>query len=797
MSTSPDRTELLAAVDLGPLLEELSELEARGNAYPCPNPQHDQTGRTPPVSVSNRNGYEVWKCHACDAGGTAIDALMQARGLDAAGAFAELRKRAGRPLGAPLGATHNGRSKTVAIYNYVDEDGELLFQVLRRENKTFPQRRPNGNGGWVWNLNGTRRVLYRLPRVIAAVAAGQWVFVPEGEKDVHALEEAGVVATCNPGGAGCWEDEYAEVLRGARVAVIADKDDPGRRHAREVADSLAGVAAEVRVGEAAEGKDAADHLAAGREVREFVQVALDEVAAAEPAAEPVREAMDWPEPLDQAAYHGLAGEILRTIEPHTEADPAAMLLSFLGAFGNVIGRGAGFRVGASFHASNLYMLLVGPTSSGRKGTAGDEALRVFGMIDPEWRRHRVANGLSSGEGLVWQVRDPITKKRKAKKDEIPNLPDGWLEEIDDPGEEDKRLLVVEPEFSRALEVISREGNTLSPTLRQLWDRGDARSMVKTSPGRTTGALVSITGHITPEELRRKLGDTEIANGFVNRFLIVCSRRSKRLPFGGSLTDGELGVFAARLREAVEHGRRSREIDMDASAKRVWPGLYEALDVDRPGILGAVLRRAVPIVRRLAVIYALLDCEPAIRDTHLAAAAAVWRYCEQSARYVFGDSLGDRKADKLRDALRDARGKGLSRAQLRESIGSNNVPAHEIEAALRLLLENGLAERGHEPTGGRQAEVWRSTEAWEEREEREEREESRSPSGLTSHSSHNSQGGHVNGGPPEDDNGGPGIAQDDPVEGVSERDGYESMAAASLEEEALAERLRAEYGEGMA
>src|SRR5207248_678348 len=111
----------------------------------------------------------------------------------------------------------------------------------------------------------------------------------------------------------------------------------------------------------------------------------------------------------------------------------------------------------------------------------------------------------------------------------------------------------------------------------LWDRGDARSMVKMSPGRTSGALVSITGHISAEELRRQLGDAEIANGFANRFAIVCSRRSKRLPFGGDLTDAELGKFTSRLREAIEHGQRCRELALDQDAIAVWPAIYRELD----------------------------------------------------------------------------------------------------------------------------------------------------------------------------------------------------------------------------
>jgi 5S rRNA maturation endonuclease (ribonuclease M5) len=167
-------------------------------------------------------------------------------------------------------AASNGKREVVATFDYEDEHGDLLFQVVRFEPKDFRQRRPDGRGGWVWRLGDTRRVLYRLPRVLAAVEKGEIIYVVEGEKDADALLEAGEVATCNPMGAGKWRDEYSEALRGARVIIVADRDEAGRKHAAKVAKSLEGVAADVTVVEAAEGKDAAEHLAAGREVTEFV-----------------------------------------------------------------------------------------------------------------------------------------------------------------------------------------------------------------------------------------------------------------------------------------------------------------------------------------------------------------------------------------------------------------------------------------------------------------------------------------------------------------------------------------------
>lgn len=170
--------------------------------------------------------------------------------------------------------------EAIAVYDYPDEQGNLLFQVLRTADKEFRQRAPDVSrkGGWRWNLEGVRRVLYRLPKVIDAVADGNLIYVAEGEKDVHALEAAGAVATCNSGGAGKWRPEYSEVFRDAIVRIVADRDKPGQAHARQVAAALDGIARAVEIVEAAgEGtdagsflKDAADHLAAGHTLAEFV-----------------------------------------------------------------------------------------------------------------------------------------------------------------------------------------------------------------------------------------------------------------------------------------------------------------------------------------------------------------------------------------------------------------------------------------------------------------------------------------------------------------------------------------------
>lgn len=152
----------------------------------------------------------------------------------------------------------NGR-RIAAEYPYTDENGRLLFQVVRLEPKSFRQRRPDGKGGWTWNLNGTRRVLYRLAEVLATKS----VVVCEGEKDCETARALGFVATCNAGGAGKWRDEYSEPLRGKQITIIADADEPGRKHAQQVATSLYSKAESVKVLEFPHTKDLSEWAAMG------------------------------------------------------------------------------------------------------------------------------------------------------------------------------------------------------------------------------------------------------------------------------------------------------------------------------------------------------------------------------------------------------------------------------------------------------------------------------------------------------------------------------------------------------
>jgi Protein of unknown function (DUF3987) len=401
----------------------------------------------------------------------------------------------------------------------------------------------------------------------------------------------------------------------------------------------------------------------------------------------------WPI-MDDAAYYGLAGEIVRTIDPHSEADPVALLVQGLVFFGNVIGNSAHYRVEADHHHANLFAVLVGRSAKGRKGTSGGRVRSVIETVDQPWIEERMKGGLSSGEGLINEVRDEVKKWNPKKK----------ILETVDPGVTDKRLMVTEAEFANALAVMERPGNTLSPTIRNAWDGHTLSTLAKNCPLKATKPHISMVGHITEDELRAGITRTDMANGFANRFLFVCVRRSKLLPHGGNLHEAEILELGQRIKAAVERGKTVGRLQMTEAARREWEAIYPDLSAERPGLLGAITARAEAQCVRLALIYALLDQRENIDVPHLRAALAVWEYCETSATRIFGNALGDPIADEIMRALLQAGSAGMTRTAIRDLFGRHRS-GERIGMALSLLMTKGRARMEEKMTRGRPSETW--------------------------------------------------------------------------------------------
>lgn len=394
------------------------------------------------------------------------------------------------------------------------------------------------------------------------------------------------------------------------------------------------------------------------------------------------EPQPWPDPLDERAWYGLAGEIARAIEPHTEAAPAAVLVTTLLFLGNAMGHTPHARVAGGRHTANEFAVIVGPSAKGRKGSSIGHPRSLMRLIDPVWEERRYLSGLSSGEGLIANVRDPVMGKDGA---------------VVDAGETDKRLMVVEEEFASVLKVMVRESNTLSTALRQAWDSGDMGVMTRQNPLRARGAHISILGHATKQDLQKYLSDTEAWNGFANRFLWICARRSeRRLPRGDTLPT--FGSLVRSAHTALEFARaRDHPVPWGEEAGDTWDRVYPLLSEEKPGRLAAATGRAEAHILRLALLYALLDLCDQIELPHLQAAFAIWRYAEQSAAWLFGDDSLEEEIAEMIEALDGAGSDGLNRRALFAAT-NGHMAAAKLDAVLDQLMSDGRVVARHKSAG---------------------------------------------------------------------------------------------------
>jgi hypothetical protein len=394
----------------------------------------------------------------------------------------------------------------------------------------------------------------------------------------------------------------------------------------------------------------------------------------------------WPQPPAAAAFGGLVGEIVHAVAPHTEADPVAILAQLLVAFGAAAGRGAHFAVEATRHHPNEFVVLVGDSAKARKGSSWDHVQRLLARADPTIAA-RTLTGLSSGEGLIWAVRDPTGP---------------------DPGPGDRRLLVVEPEFASVLKQTARDINTLSPALRSAWDGRPLALLTRTAPARATEAHICVIGHITQAELRHHATSVELANGFLNRFLLIACRRVRLLPEGGRRDPLQGSPLERRLARNLATARTAGQLRLDPHARELWWHAYSRLAQPQPGIAGQLAARAEAHTIRLALLQALIDGARQIETDHLEAALAIWDYAARSATWALDPATGDQLAREIHAALQHSTG-GLTRTQLRD-LFHRNQPAARVDQALAALAAAGKATRTRVLTAGRPAELWTATTA---------------------------------------------------------------------------------------
>lgn len=299
--------------------------------------------------------------------------------------------------------------------------------------------------------------------------------------------------------------------------------------------------------------------------------------------------------------------------------------------------------------------------------------------------------LSSGEGIIYAVRDPTEEWKTNQKTD-----DGRMV-LTDPGISDKRLFILDEEFASALSCTKREGNTLSAILRNLWDSGTIEPLTKTSRTKATGAHIGICTHITVAELARKLDETEALNGFANRFLWICARRQKLVPLPKRMDPSKLFDLQERLIAAVSCTKSIRGMRFSAQAEDLWCQSYPVLSKSQPGLVGTVMNRAEAQTIRLSMLYALLDQSSVIQPVHLQSALALWDYCKASSKYIFAERFDNPAARRIHAALKTG---SKSTTELHK-VFHGRINRALLKSSLQELISQGAIKlrkvRTHGPT----------------------------------------------------------------------------------------------------
>lgn len=397
----------------------------------------------------------------------------------------------------------------------------------------------------------------------------------------------------------------------------------------------------------------------------------------------------WPV-LDPIAFNGLPGRIVRAIEPHSEADPVAMLFTLYAMAGAVIGRGPHMEVGEAQHGARIWPLIIGDTFAGGKGTSKDDTKGILLGAYPDFAC-RIMGGLTSGAGLINQVRDG-----QGDDAEDPNF---------DEGAPDKRLLAIETEFASVLAQGKRETENLPQIMRAAWD-GDRLSTLTVKPRVATGAHIVVIGHITPTELRAKLTKSEVAGGTMNRFLPVLSRRSKLLPNPSRLPQQIRTELTDELRTVLDKAASVGRIQRSQAAEPRWAQVYAQLNTNRMGDahIAPYISRCAPQTIRLSVLTALLDGAEVITEHHVTVAEAMWNYVEASARYVFSGPSPD--LVDLMAFVDAAEGAWVSRTEIVNVCFKRKKTAKEVAVLLNQLITISDYEGVKEATAGRPRELFR-------------------------------------------------------------------------------------------
>lgn len=592
--------------------------------------------------------------------------------------------------------------KTVVAMPYFDEHGKLLATKFRfGPGSKIPYYFEPSDPHVPYGLNNSN--------LKDLVSRTYDLFICEGESDTHTLGSWGLL-TIGISGKHGWLPEYADlpiIENARRIFVCEDQDEvqpngmtSGQEFVASVLRDLPSALVFKPEGLKADGtavKDVSDvHVkykdfddtTAWCEQHPFIQsidIAI-QAATLDKAMRQPKASKQKPSPMRAEAFYGLAGKIVRLLEPVLETDRPAILSNVLATLGVLFQHEAHARVISDMHYPVDYFLTVGNSAISRKGTTTNAVLELVDRVQPDFKS-RILRGLSTGQGLI----NALIKRKPEGEEQDPNLPSEAIAES---------VLVEVSEFAELLAVVKRDENTLSAVLRDLWDGKPAAVLTRADPLKVQNVSLGQIAHITSTELLNKLTATDRANGFANRFLFIWSERIKLLPKGDS-SHLNYSDVAIELHAALEAARGLGQVKRDSDAELLWAEEYKRLTTRGASMTDVLLNRADAHVVRLSLLYALLDKSRVIRHEHLLAALAFWDYCEESVRYVFGDAV-DAIDEKIFKALEHG---ALTDGELRRRVFNDHRTAEWVEAKMAELERQRRVRRDTKDLKTKTVDAW--------------------------------------------------------------------------------------------
>lgn len=689
------------------VLDRLDAVKPSGDQFVARCPAHDD--RNPSLTVKEgQNGRALLNCHA----GCPGEDIVKAIGLSMRDLF---DGEAGCRPGGPD-----------AVYAYHDEENRLLYQVVRRAGKQFRQRRPDGAGDWVWKLDGVRRVPYRLPGLMSA-AESRVVFIAEGEKDCDRLWAAGLLATCNAGGAGKWHTLDAAAVRaalaGRAVVILPDNDAAGAAHAADVAGRLAGVAAHVRVlalGGLPPGGDVSDWLNGEAEdgpdkLHDMAGRALEAPPGPpEPGDAPAEEPRYKPFPVD-ALPEPLAGYVTQAAES-ANADAGMVAVPLLVALSAAVGNTRRFGPKEDWASPpTLWGAVVGKSGSGKSPTM-DHAMR--------FARERNAAAADENDRLRAELGEgdaPPPERRYI-------IQDITVEAVAAKLKENPRGLLIDADELRtwigSFDKYSKGNGSDAAKWIQMHNGGhltvDRASKESVS---VKSALVAVAGGVQPGRLRQSLTAEHRESGLAAR-LLLCYPPESSGAYSHKVIDRALIASAGRAFGRLYDcgaGGPPRRVTVTGRALQLYIEHHDGLmraKAGQPEHIAAALVKLVEYLGRVALVLhaakwaaggAAFADEPteATPDTVAEAARIVHWFKDEMLRvYAMLDGPEERPADRLQAWLRQQGGEATPREVAHGVYGMR--PTAVAAAALQELADRGLGKwvERKSPQGTRPARCFR-------------------------------------------------------------------------------------------